>query len=526
MIILAKLIVLGALGVLLHTRLRTLLAYFQQEEYDGARYLSAIKSVRLYDLRASGVILVALVLNWAAGGSAFVLLLLAGALLAITWDEKRYRFKKPLAMTERAQRIYYLAAAMLVAPFLLSLCWLIFAIITIQVAPLALIAANRLLVPFQSRINDKYIAEAKEKLARMDPQRIGITGSFGKTTVKHILAEILEGSAPVFYSRGSINTVLGLTRHIRQRLQWSHKYFIAEMGAYGEGSIKRLCDFAQPTVGIVTAVGDAHTERFGSIDAIARAKSELVEYVCSNGGAAVINAEVLRHAPFATLKEKYGRQVVTVSAENADVIVNAQAAAGGGWTIGLHWVDGTHADLSFDLPLLGDHNVMNAALAVVLTLLVDPKVAQELPFFTKTVSQIPHRLQKIENPGEPLVLDDAYNANELGFKAAVATLHDLAKERGGRAILVTPGVAELGMEHDAVHVRLAETCNEFCDTIYIVNPSRIRSFVDGLDQSRVKVVTVASFYEARAKIDADITPDDVVLYENDLPDLLEEQRLL
>ncbi|MCG3269298.1 UDP-N-acetylmuramoyl-tripeptide--D-alanyl-D-alanine ligase [Yoonia sp. I 8.24] len=520
-----KLIFLGALGYLLKVRLGTLLAYFQQEEYDGARYVGALQTVRLYDVRASVVILVAFGLMLLNAPSV-VLLIAAGALGVIAWSENQYRFKKPLAMTERARRIYLLAGGFLILPLLISFYWIIFAVVAIQLAPFALIAANQVLTPFQQRINDKYIVEAREKLARMDPQRIGITGSFGKTTVKHILAEILEGSAPVFYSRGSINTVLGLTRHIRGRLQWSHKYFIAEMGAYGEGSIDRLCDFAQPKLGIVTAVGDAHTERFGSIDAIARAKSELVAYVCGNGGTAVINAEVLRHAPFAALKEKYGAQVITVAAENADVIVNAQPAAGGGWTIGLHWADGAHGGVSFELPLLGDHNVMNAALAVVLTLHVDPGLLGDLPYFTKTVSQIPHRLQKVESLGAPLVLDDAYNANELGFKSAVATLHDLAKERGGRAILVTPGVAELGMEHDAVHARLAQTCNEFCDTIYIVNPSRIRAFADGLDSGRVNVIEVASFYEARAKIDADITAQDVVLYENDLPDLLEEQRFL
>lgn len=525
MIILVKLIFLGVLGYLLKVRLRTLLAYFQQEEYDGARYVGALQTVRLYDVRASAVILIALGLML-VGAPAVVLLIAAGALGAIAWVESKYRFKKPLAMTERARRIYLLAASLLVLPFLISFYWIIFAVIAIQLAPFALIAANQVLAPFQQRINDKYIVEAREKLARMDPQRIGITGSFGKTTVKHILAEILEGSAPVFYSRGSINTVLGLTRHIRQRLQWSHKYFIAEMGAYGEGSIDRLCAFAQPNLGIVTAVGDAHTERFGSIDAIARAKSELVAYVCANGGTAVINAEILRHAPFAALKEKYGAQVITVGADNADVIVNAQPAAGGGWVIGLHWADGSQGDVSFELPLLGDHNVMNAALAVVLTLHVDADLLDDLPYFTKTVSQIPHRLQKVESAGAPLILDDAYNANELGFKSAVATLHDLAKERGGRAILVTPGVAELGIEHYAVHARLAQTCNEFCDTIYIVNPSRIRSFAAGLDMDRVNVIEVASFYEARAKIDADITAQDVVLYENDLPDLLEEQRFL
>lgn len=526
MIILAKLIFLAAFGYLLQTRLRTLLAYFQQEEYDGGRYVGALRSVRLYDVRASGAILIAAVIMLFTGPSVMITLILAGTLAAVAWHEKSYRFKKPLAMTERARRIDVLAICFMVLPAVASAYWLVFAIVTLQLAPFALIAANQVLVPFQQRINDKYIVEAREKLARMDPTRIGITGSFGKTTVKHILAEILEGSSPVFYSRGSINTVLGLTRHIRQRLQWSHHYFIAEMGAYGEGSIQRLCDFAQPTLGIVTAVGDAHTERFGSVDAIARAKSELVQYVCAKGGTAVINAGVLRHAPFAALKKQYGDQVVTVGMADADVSVSAMPATGGGWTITLHWQNGLIADVTFDLPLLGEHNVLNAALAVVLTLHVDPSLAAGVPYFTKTVSQIPHRLQKVDSPGAHLILDDAYNANELGFQAAVAAMHDLAKERGGRAILVTPGIAELGMEHDAVHARLAKICNDLCDVIYVVNPSRIRSFAEGLDKTKTNVIEVSSFFEARTLIDRDVQTSDVVLYENDLPDLLEEQRFL
>ena len=98
---------------------------------------------------------------------------------------------------------------------------------------------------------------------------IGITGSFGKTTVKHILGDVLGQLSTVFFSSGSINTPLGHTRHIRQRLQPAHRYFVAEMGAY-EGSIERLCDLIDPNHAIITSIGLAHNERFKGLDVVAR----------------------------------------------------------------------------------------------------------------------------------------------------------------------------------------------------------------------------------------------------------------
>ncbi|KCV82854.1 Mur ligase middle domain-containing protein [Actibacterium atlanticum] len=524
MIFLAKALFAAAFAYFLKHRMHTLLTYFQQEEYNGVRYLTALREVRLFDVRASVVIVAGIIAMLLGLAPTLGFLIVAAALGYIGWDESRYKYKKPLVLTERVRRIRALAAALLVVPFVLSVCWLWLAVIAVQIVPLTQILANRILTPFQTRINDGYVTQAREKLARMEPMTIGITGSFGKTTVKHILAELLEASGPVFYSKGSINTVLGLTRHIRQRLQWGHKYFIAEMGAYGIGSIKRLCDFAQPSIGIVTAVGDAHTERFGSVEAIAVAKSELVEEVTKRGGTSVINADVLRYAPFQKLKAATPDQVISVGFKDADVIVTAEAGKGGVWTISL--AGDAIPDITYTLPLLGDHNVLNSALAVVMVLIVDPKVVADLPHFTATVAQIKHRLQRVESPGQALVLDDAYNANENGFKAAVSVMHDLARERGGRAILVTPGIAELGPEHDAVHTRLGEHCNGLVDVVYAVNPARIESFTGALDAGQMAVHPVASFNQAKALFAQDMRPEDVILYENDLPDVLEETRFL
>jgi len=509
-----------ALVALVHVRLNTLLTYFQQEEYDARRFLAAIPRVRLYDLRASGVILLAIVLGPLTGHWVVVQVLAALALGGIVWHESRYRWKKPLVLTERAARIRAGAAVLALPGLLLTLLHPVWGLVLLHLLPFLLIAANAALKPFQERINRQFIASAKAKLARLDPVRIGITGSFGKTTVKHILAELLELSGPVFYSRGSINTELGLTRHIRQRLQPSHRYFVAEMGAYGIGSVRRLCGFVQPRYGIVTAVGAAHMERFGSVEAVAQAKSELVEAVCAAGGLAVINAELLAHAPFAALKAAHPENVLSVGA-GGDVAVSADLI-GSDWHITL---SGAGLDLGYALPLLGEHNILNSALAVVLAARIDPSVIERLPLVTRVVEQVPHRLQKREVPGQPLVLDDAFNSNEAGFANALRVLRQVADQRGGRAILVTPGIVELGLEHERVHTRLGALAAETCDEIHAVNPGRIPSFVQAAELVGATVHGADTLGTARAALKG-TAPEDVILYENDLPDILEERRLL
>lgn len=533
--LISALVLTGAIGWLAWTRIHTLLTYFQQEEYDGSRFMGAVWRVRLFDVRASLVLLAlfAALLPFATGAfparwMALPVLVAAAAIVWIAWAERGYRYKKPLVLTERAKRIRNLAAWFAILPVALSLVGVLPAIIGLQLLPLTLVAANAVLAPGQKRINEGFVGEARAKLARMNPARIGITGSFGKTTTKHIFAEVLAVSGPVFYSKGSINTVLGLTRHIRERLQWSHRYFIAEMGAYGIGSIERLCRFVQPDYGIVTAIGDAHTERFGSVANIAQAKSELVEAVCAKGGTSVVSTQVLAYAPFAALREAYPNQVVSVGPEaDADIRIVSANLEDADWRVVLEdRREGDGERLEYELPLLGEHNVINSALAVAMAWIIDAKIANRIPLVTPDVEQVPHRLQKRESPGQPLVLDDAYNANEAGFRNAVAVAAELAKQRGGRAILVTPGIAELGIEHDRVHAKLGEYAAGLADVVYAVNPARIGAFTEALAAAGKPPREVASFADARAALESEAKAEDVVLYENDLPDLLEERRLL
>ena len=527
---LAMLVALAGLAGLVWVRVRTHLAYFQQEEYDNGRFLRAIPRVRLVDIRAT----LATVLLWAAaqwlGWQAALPVALGVVWAGIAAWEARWRFKKPLAMTERARRLFALAAGLgAVVALGLTVWHPLGAVIGLQALPLALIAANMALAPLQARINARFTAEAQAKLDALSPVTIGITGSFGKTTVKHILAELLAPAGPVFWSRGSINTVLGLTRHIRERLQPAHRFFIAEMGAYGLGSIARLCRFARPRYGIVTAVGLAHAERFGSLKVTARAKSELVAAVLDRDGVAVIAEDVAPLAPFAALRARAPDRVLVVGrGAGCDVRIIAAEGVGDDWqvTLAFPFRPGT-PDLTLTLPLLGAHNVTNLALAVAMVAVVAPEVLPGLPRIAPNIPQIPHRLQKKDSGHGPLILDDAYNANEDGFLNALDVARDLADRRGGRAVLVTPGVAELGSAHDAVHAQLGQAAGAAADVVLAIGPERLGAFIRAAQGGRAQVQAVATLADARAALGPlELGPADVLLYENDLPDLLEERRLL
>ena len=515
-----------ALTWLLWVRCNTILVYFQQEEYDSGRFISAWRDVRLFDVKASIAFLLCMLTGWLFLGSAPALIICAAAFVVIAWFEKSYRYKKPLAVTERLKRIRTLVAAALLVLVLLCLWFRPLTLLVLQCVPFLIMLVNAVLAPGQAKINEGFIQEAKARLRESPAVRIGITGSFGKTTVKHILAELLELSGPVFFSKGSINTELGLTRHIRQRLQPAHQFFIAEMGAYQIGSIARLCRFVEPDYGMVTAVGDAHSERFGGLEKTAIAKSELPDWICKRGKRVVVTEDVMKNAPFQQLQQADPDKFVVVGhSEQCDVQILSSQLKEGGWQIELKLPDDSR--LEYKIPLLGDHNIMNSALCVALVHLIDPSVTHRLPGVSKGLAQVVHRLELKENPGQPAMLDDAYNSNEQGFINAVQVLRQLADERDGQAILVTPGIAELGDEHDAVHQRVGQQSVDLCDLVIVVNPDRIPTFVEALGGEGPKVVLVSSLVAARQHLAGlNLQEKDIVLYENDLPDLLEEHRLL
>lgn len=527
---LLHLILFLPLIVLVFVRTDTLLTYFQQEEYSVSRFATAIRAMRLYDvIGTAGLVLILLPAIWLD----YDVLALIGAgllLLAVAYRESRYRFKKPAVRTFRYRRLANIALGLGVLLALPVLFVPLFAIITLQAIPLLIAFANVLLQRPQEALNERYVDEARQKLKSFGGVRIGVTGSFGKTTVKHILGQVLSFEHRPFYSRGSINTVLGLTRHIRQRLQPAHTHFIAEMGAYQVGSIRRLCELVEPEIGIVTAVGAAHLERFGSIEETAKAKAELAEWVCERGTLLVTTEAVAQLEPFRTLLAQHRNKFLLVGPSHAaDIQIVASDVTAEGRKLTLRF---THDSRSLDIvtPYLASFNDTNIALVVAVLSRITPTALDYLPTLLAELEQVPHRLERKERVNAPLLLDDAYNSNEIGFAEALRTLRDIASIRRGKAILVTPGIVELGPRHDDVHRELGATAAKLCDLVYVVNPDRIPTFVEGLGSGGagdVEVKTVKRFQDAADDIEKHHNDvKNVVLYENDLPDVVERKRLL
>lgn len=513
-------------------RNRTLLTYFQQEEYDSKRFLFSFLRIGLIDVLFSLVLFGALIFQKFFGQAVLAVSFASLGGLIIGFREYKYNFKKKLVFTRRAKRIFVVSCilSMILAVGLkltFKTSFLSF-VLVLQVLPIIMILVNLSLQPLQNRINQRYIDEAKEKLSAYDGVKIGITGSFGKTTVKTILAYILSGTSNVFYSPGSINTVLGLTRHIRQRLQPAHDVFIAEMGAYGIGSIMRICKFIEPEYAIITSVGNAHSERFGSLENTAKAKSELVQWVCEHGTKAIIPVTLLRQDAFKVLYDQYPDKILTCGDDQScDVQIIRKEKLKIGWQIYLSF-NFINSDIhKFKLPLFGDHNHMNLCLCLALTAFLNPEKLSIARAVTSSIPQTPHRLQVKTRPGSYTLIDDAYNSNETGFKNAVEVMQGLTK-KDGEGILVTPGIAELGDDHEAVHAELGRFCSSRCDQVFIVNSARIPSFVEALDKhGYLRYRMFESFDLAKAALSRmNLTENDVVLFENDLPDILETKRLL
>ena len=138
--------------------------------------------------------------------------------------------------------------------------------------------------PGEQRINHSFFVDAQKKLAeRPDLIKIGITGSYGKTSTKFVLKTLLEEKYNVLATPSSFNTPMGVTRIVREQLRPEHQIFIGEMGARHVGDIKEMCELVHPSIGILTSIGPQHLETFGSIENVANTKNELVESLPADG---------------------------------------------------------------------------------------------------------------------------------------------------------------------------------------------------------------------------------------------------
>ena len=507
-------------------RLLTYLHLFQQEEYDNGRFLAWLGREQAVDRRLSLALIVLGTLQWVITPPAMPWLfpLLAGLACvgaAAIESDPRKSAKKRLAMTARAKRIYAIALALLLVVGLAIAAatdWVLPWLIPVQLTPLALVAANLVLAPFEARVQRRYWAEAHDKLGRLRPVVIGITGSYGKTSVKHILGHVLESAGPTLITPGSVNTAMGIARIVRERLAAHHRFFVVEMGAYGIGSIRRLCELTPPDLGVITAIGKAHYERFKSLEGVATAKFELAEAAVAKGGKSIVAADTLGFPASRQFAAAHPEALVTVGEdERCAVVITRLEQEANGVVVSVKWQGGEH---ELRAPLYGLHQGRNVALvfAAACTLGMAP---EDVAAGLRSVPQIAHRLE-VKRQGGAVLIDDAYNSNPVGFASALGLL-DVLREPGGRRILVTPGMVELGAEHDPEHSRIGRLAADHVDVLLAVAPRRVAALSEAFREAapQAELVPCETFAEAQAWLDRNLAAHDAVLIENDLPDLYE-----
>jgi UDP-N-acetylmuramoyl-tripeptide--D-alanyl-D-alanine ligase len=408
----------------------------------------------------------------------------------------------PLRWTKRMRRLALAVialSALLVSVALLldraAVAWLAAGLLMPGLMDVAL----AIVAPIERRLSARFVDQATRTLAQIAPTVVAITGSYGKTTTKAYLSRLLRDRRATVASPASFNNRMGLARAINEHLASGTEVFIAEMGTYGVGEIADLCTWIEPTVGVITAIGPVHLERFGSLDEIVKAKSEILD----KARAAVLNVDDPR---LAVLADQIDRVVIRCSTQDpaADVFVDA-----GG--------DGGVYVRETRVATLDDASVFAANLSCAIGALL--ALGVPMAGIERAVGDLPgadhRRTVSVSDLGFTIV-DDTYNSNPAGARAALATLERVGT--GGRRVLVTPGMVELGKRQHEENRDLAALAAGRVTDLVIVGRTNRAALREGTATGAASVIVVDSREDAVNWVRANLGEGDVVLYENDLPD--------
>ena len=462
-----------------------------------------------------------------------LLMLIIACLLTIIGMKKRRKLensqnKKRLVITARIKRLMITITVIFLLPIIYAIfniyeiekVWIVILISSIFTYLNSIIVFIALIIntPIEKLVYMYYKNKAIKKLQQMNHLKvIGITGSYGKTSSKNILSDILNIKYNALPTPKNLNTFYGLMITINNHLDKFTDIFIAEMGAYVKGEIKGLCKLVKPQYGILTTIGTAHLESFGSEQNIIDGKFELIESLPEDGFA-VLNKDDPKQVNY-HLKNKVRIIWIGIENQDADVLAKNIKYSNKGTSFDVVF-KGEEEQYHFETKLLGNHNVYNilAGIACGREFEIDiPDLIQAV----KSVQPVEHRLE-LKRIGNFYMIDDAYNSNPIGAKRALEVLKLMA----GTKVVVTPGMIELGEKEDFYNKQFGEQIAEVADQVILIGKRKTKPIEEGLITKgfdKDKIIVFNDVREAYPYI-RELAKDQEVyaLFENDLPDTYNE----
>ncbi|MBE5738265.1 MAG: hypothetical protein E7354_00820 [Clostridiales bacterium] len=477
------------------------------------------------------------------------MLILSGFLLVLSGD--KFRAMKSIKYTKRMWRILVLSVVILFLYTILTILWmnkitiLVMMPFILLINYCVLILVLMCLMPIECVIKLSYIRKAKIRLLSMKNLiRVGITGSYGKTSTKEILHTILSEHYYTVSTPKSFNTPMGITKVVLNNLKNTHEVFVCEMGAKKVGEIKELCDLVDVGYGIVTSVGRQHTSTFGSTANIYRTKKELPDYLTNKScvfnltnryvremyheftgvkiGVFYTKNHILHNIKLLVKKytkiyKKYTISVKKYVLFDAPYVGNVYAKNiemnENGLLFDVYY--NKNKLFSVDIALVGVHNVINTLLSIAMAIMLGVNT-DNIERGIRKIKPIKARLEKFEGESGAIILNNGYNSN---IDSVDYSLGALKLFRRPNILVITPGLIEaknlyninksLGQKIAGVSTEVIIVKKINRDAIYAGLMSR------GFDMS--KVYFVSSFSDCR-KLLATLGNDYVVLIENDLPD--------
>lgn len=540
-----QLLIIACLLLLAFYKNQRDLHMFQQNSYRSERYMkwrNTQKKTHGYDFAlAYAALFFYSQIIFETGITHWILLCFGFAFMAVSAFGFKLHIdaspqKKKLVYTDRVKRlnitigliymICFLCFLLVDIPFLMPTVAIIMASSLIVLFSYGvMLVANWLNKPIENHINKGFITDAKRRL-KENPNLviIGITGSYGKTSVKNILYQLLSQRYNVLMTPESYNTLLGVTRTITEQLLPTHEILIVEMGAKQSGDIKEICDLVNPHIGIITSIGPQHLDTFKTIETVQSTKGELFQGVRENGKIYMnFNDDlIMRLAKRSDVDITYfgleneGQKPPKNSAHYLakDIQLNKK---------GTHFTcassKGNHCQMT--TRLLGAHNIGNmiGSIAIAGDLGIQ---LQRLNTLLYDIEPVKHRLSYRTTGMNYTIIDDAFNSNPVGSKNALKVLKEM---KGNKKIIITPGMIELGDQQYDLNKAFGHSIAKSCDYTILVGPKQTKPIQDGLSEAnypKEQLSIAENLKAAFATLNQIVAEGDIVLLENDLPDAFNE----